>query len=305
MIYLIKNENQILFDQFIKDLIKKTKILTHNIYSFSFEDELNSFLNLSLTKSFSLEKKLIILRIENLEPNLLKKFKTNFQLLLKSQNQIVLTTKNNPFFEQFKSFVDENSIKEFNKFNRLELRTFISKQAKKEHYKISKAEINLLLSQRADDYFTFLELKKLILLANRVDRTHLLFNQNYNHYQKIFTSFIAQDLLLLKSELEYFIHNDGNFYSLIEFLIKQYLSLIIYLDDKRNFTKKQSDKQWFFVNFYNQNLESLSNKVDLKLALKQHYQLLTLKNYLLNMARINFDYKKIFATKIIQLSIAK
>ncbi len=305
MIYLVKNDNQILFNQFIKDLIKKTKIATHSIYVFNFDVELNAFLNLSLTKSFSLEKKLVILNIETFDQELLKKFKLNFKLLLKSTNQIILSTKNNSFYENFKQFFPEDSIKEFNKFNRLELRTFINKQAKKDHYKISKAEIDLLLKQRADDYFVFLELKKLILLADRNDRTHLLFNPNYNHYQKIFTSFIAQDLVLLERELNYFVHNGGNFYSLIDFLIKQYLSLIIYLDDKRNFSKKKIDKQWFFVNFYNQNLETLSNKIDLNLALKQHYHLLTFKNYLLGMARITFDYKNIFTNKIIQLAISK
>ncbi len=306
MIHLIKNENQILLDQFLQNLISKNKILDHNVYQFNFNDELNAFLNLSLTKTFSLEKKLVILRVENLEAGLLKKFKANFRTLLKNKNQIVLVTNNDVFFQEFSSVLSEDAVKHFLKFKPLELRAFIKTIARKNHYKISKAEIDLLIKQQnTDDYFTFLELKKLILLGEEAERTKLLFTYNNNHFQKIFTSFLMQDLSVLKHELNYFIHNDGSLYSLIDFLIKQYLSLIIYLDDKHNFSKKQTDKQWFFVNFYNQNLEALSAYIDLPLALKKHYSLLILKNHLLGMSRITFDYKNLFANKILQLAISR
>jgi len=296
----MNNANSFLTQKKLEELIKANKLTKIEKSSFSFEEEFFPFLNLSLSKSFTNEKKIVILKLLNKdhEKNW-KVLEANLALFETSDNFIVIIT-TDKLFDFFKTELTQTNFYAFTEFKKRELSIEIKLLLKTKKIKEEPKMIKKLVSFK-DINFIDNEINKISLLPKTSKFTFkdVLYVSPESKQYDFFHNFFFMEKASFSRFLEEVIKKETIFRQL-DFFIKNLNKIILYNSWKQYFLRSNR-KSDFTANKLYKEYENILSYYPIEVLQEIHFNFINLRKiYLKNK---NQEVHKLIIQKLLLLSI--
>ncbi len=301
MLIIMNNKNSFLNKLKIKELIEKNKLTKVEKYSFSYEEEFFPFLNIALSRTFTKEKKIIFLKLEEKDEDKKKwsTFKANISLFNSSQNLIIVIT-TDKIIDTLKDNYRIENIYLFDEFSNRELNKTVKSILKENKIEEEKNLVKRLITFN-DMNMIENEIKKIKLIPKNSSFTYkdILFVPEKNKQFNFFHNFF----FMKTSNFAYFLEETmkkETIYVQLDYFIKNLNKIILYYSWKNYFIKinKKSD---FSANKLYKEFENILGYYSIKEIMKIHLFFVNLREiFLKNRTQ---DIEKLVIQKIILLSI--